>query len=1290
MKPDLLVGIRNGLNALAHDPALDEEVPESITVEYGALHEEGTEYSPYSYPDNDESMYPNRRYKGPRMVVRSTQQDMGEGHPRKKLHYRYENGRIDRWGRGWLGFSSHSVEDRVTQESNFYAYDNTTFLDTLNIYPFVGRRKFAVHVQGNPHPTLGEDQALRSRSSRSYTSRVTQLNTLELLTEREEEHAVTATLAGVTLRELSHAIRRLSYDHNGNVKNITRLQIIDKESWTALYEKTAFHGYLHDEEQWITGRPQLVERYSPRDHPHFAHEQPTITKSIQYDERGVINRVQRNDRVGDHELTTSYSFDSFGNILVVTNSTRLGGQRVEHFFYDDNGQYPIRTRNSIGHTNRYLYSSEGLLQWHENPNQLVTRFEYDAFNRPMKTRFSDGAEVTSWETFWSSNGVARLKLIYSERGGAIAEIFCDRLGRPILEQIERGASEWVFRTTAYDAEGRLATQSQPFLQYQTVADVGQTEITYDFAGRQKSITLPNLEKVKYWYDGREVTIVDPKGYKTVTKKDMMGRVRRVRDAAGTELAYSYAYGRYLSLIRDAEDQRVLYSATYSPRGERLDVTTPAAGTYQFKYNDFGDMTHQVHHSGDERVITYDLLGRPLVMVDADGKTTYTWDTKVNGVGQLGSITSPFLITTSYNYDEKGRLRDEVQEVAGHKYKTTYGYDGFSRFAGYRVNRLAVHGVDESEHTVRYEYDAYGVLNTVRLDGAPVLKVEGYDAAGRAMRLGYGEHMTADYRFDAKTGFLQRQWLSTTSAPIRSISYSYDANGNMKTRTGMIPGEVEFFEYDELNRLVAHAAGKPPVSQDTYRYDRWGNITERAESGSYAYAADNPFAVTEVDQKHYGYDEKGQQTERPGERVTYTAFGLPRTIEVVDPTVPHVLEFTYDGHRKKVEQKGTDGQVTYIKDVYERREREGRILERFTVAAPGLPIGVLEEETDPSGTREVTFNYLLTDGTDSLIAKVNELGSELTSFEYTPFGEARGSPSDTLSFGGHRSIKTKQGKLLDMGGRWYDPELGRFLTPDPILQNPTFSQNLNAYTYVYNNPLTFTDSTGFTTDDGYPKAGPGVQEVEFVEPDVVEGRVSKEVSFEPESVNGKPESSETDGITYDDSGYVDANDVESFEPNTSVPERTLSSYLPLAQTGDESMLWWVRGYDEADDVLSIIFYGGGGLLNSLWTTETAGDTLLTLIPAETLALKLAGKIPLPHLSRILSRASSSRKIASWFEDIARQATRNPESTKLVLGKFLEGGKSYTKVAAHYKASYFKIENLGAGYERVVSRGSLEDK
>ncbi|MCK9453429.1 MAG: hypothetical protein M0Q90_17170 [Bacteroidales bacterium] len=50
-------------------------------------------------------------------------------------------------------------------------------------------------------------------------------------------------------------------------------------------------------------------------------------------------------------------------------------------------------------------------------------------------------------------------------------------------------------------------------------------------------------------------------------------------------------------------------------------------------------------------------------------------------------------------------------------------------------------------------------------------------------------------------------------------------------------------------------------------------------------------------------------------------------------------------------------------------------------------------------------------------------------------------------------------LINMNGRVYDPFLARFLSPDPHVQAPDYSQNYNRYSYAWNNPLKYTDPSG---------------------------------------------------------------------------------------------------------------------------------------------------------------------------------------------------------------------------------------
>ena len=68
---------------------------------------------------------------------------------------------------------------------------------------------------------------------------------------------------------------------------------------------------------------------------------------------------------------------------------------------------------------------------------------------------------------------------------------------------------------------------------------------------------------------------------------------------------------------------------------------------------------------------------------------------------------------------------------------------------------------------------------------------------------------------------------------------------------------------------------------------------------------------------------------------------------------------------------------------------------------------------------------------------------------------------TRGFTGHEMLDPVG--LVHMNGRVYDPELGRFLSADPFVQDITNLQSWNRYAYVLNNPLSYTDPTGFLAD-----------------------------------------------------------------------------------------------------------------------------------------------------------------------------------------------------------------------------------
>jgi RHS repeat-associated protein len=129
----------------------------------------------------------------------------------------------------------------------------------------------------------------------------------------------------------------------------------------------------------------------------------------------------------------------------------------------------------------------------------------------------------------------------------------------------------------------------------------------------------------------------------------------------------------------------------------------------------------------------------------------------------------------------------------------------------------------------------------------------------------------------------------------------------------------------------------------------------------------------------------------------------------------------------------------------------------------------------AATTPVT-KYLLKDHLGSTTVVTSSGGGVLERYSYDAFGKTRNlNGSDTASnvmtmpstrrgFTGHEMLPEIGGGMIHMNGRIYDPNLGRFMTADPQIQFVGFSQSYNRYSYVLNNPLSFTDPSGYGIRD----------------------------------------------------------------------------------------------------------------------------------------------------------------------------------------------------------------------------------
>jgi RHS repeat-associated protein len=108
-------------------------------------------------------------------------------------------------------------------------------------------------------------------------------------------------------------------------------------------------------------------------------------------------------------------------------------------------------------------------------------------------------------------------------------------------------------------------------------------------------------------------------------------------------------------------------------------------------------------------------------------------------------------------------------------------------------------------------------------------------------------------------------------------------------------------------------------------------------------------------------------------------------------------------------------------------------------------------------------YLHGDGLGSIRVITDENGRVVEKLDYDPWGKRREGAKTAAyhtfrgGFSGHEHLDNLG--LIHMGGRVYDPDIGRFISADPFIDGAASSQGYNRYAYVSNNPLRYTDPTG---------------------------------------------------------------------------------------------------------------------------------------------------------------------------------------------------------------------------------------
>jgi len=459
---------------------------------------------------------------------------------------------------------------------------------------------------------------------------------------------------------------------------------------------------------------------------------------------------------------------------------------------------------------------------------------------------------------------------------------------------------------------------------------------------------------------------------------------------------------------------------------------------------------------------YDAMDRVMQVITPDGNANV--DTTYFPDGQVRSITATnpggYAVVSSYLYNKRGLLTSEKQTNGNTVYSLDYGYT---------VNGHLASQTYPDKQVVTYNPDALGRPTSVVSGATTYASSIAYYPNGAMSSFNYGSGVTHTMTQNVRQLPSRSQDIKASAGlVVLDDSYSYDANGNVTdivdAAQAGAASQTRGMAYDGLDRLTA-ALG--PWGTGTYAYDALDNLRV-ADQGSrqYRYSYDSNWRLNLIKNAAgatvhtFGYDAQGNQTSKSAQtRLFDSANRLSQ--------VTGAQTYRYDGLGRRVQTTDADNKTTFWlysqggQVMYSSEGRRSRNL--AYIYLNGSQIATRAVAWAPSNTIAVRYEY--TDALGSPVAESNASGAaaSITRVSYASWGEA--TPSvDGAGYTGH--VMDAGPGLTYMQQRYYDPQIGRFLSSDPA------ESEFNRYNYASNNPHRFTDPDGRVAGGAHLCDSPG--------------------------------------------------------------------------------------------------------------------------------------------------------------------------------------------------------------------------
>ncbi|MBZ4417857.1 RHS repeat-associated core domain-containing protein [Myxococcus sp. RHSTA-1-4] len=802
---------------------------------------------------------------------------------------------------------------------------------------------------------------------------------------------------------------------------------------------------------------------------------PEYTQSTVYDD--VARTRTQYDRRGTAQ---TQELDGLGRVERTVRSDGEDTQTSEAQ-YDGSG-HATRETDANGHVTESVYDGAGRLLEQTRgvgtAEAARTTSKYDAVGNVLEVK---GARVT---------GVA-----YDVRHTY------DDLNRAVRSEDAVGN----VTTRAFDASGNKECEKRP-LGGATLGHGAAAGLDVE-AVRAHACEGNFVTRYAYDEEGRLLSVTDALGGVHSFVYDVQRNLVAKQDANGNLTTYAHD-----ALNRRTDEHQHLDAHTRLTPQQRGSVPgAEGANTLTWKtgYDEEGNVARREDAEGQVTLQEYGLLNRleartyllhkqPRELPSVEGEE-YGYD----GNGNVTSVvetkqaaTGTVVETTVRTYDGVDRLKEEVRYDGK---RVGYGYDA-------KGNRTRVE--DGDGVATEYTHDALDRVRTATMgeavttyaywpDGLPkgttypngLEERRCYDAAGRLEVL-----VTAKGAVSDTCG---------TSAPVVTrYAYGYDANGNRVSQTeqrtspatqALGTAESTSYGYDGLDRLVG--VKYPEGTAMLYRLDGVGNrLGERRAPASAVVAltaaaffalapadaladvttlfdrADRTLSQTDTKDASrnatYNWDNNGNLVSRQKGGVTRElGWDIRNTLTSVYEGGVEVGRYDYDANLQRTKRRTATEDVEYVlDDAFVLQEADGSQSNHPTRRRYHYGQGPLAVSEVASTT---TTSFLGTDALGSVTdATASSTGDVVAARQYDAWGNHRGGTAPgagdfKLGFTGHQ-YDTETG-LTYARARYYDSELGRFISRDSYEGTLDDAPSLHRYVYARVNPLLYVDLDGYDPD-----------------------------------------------------------------------------------------------------------------------------------------------------------------------------------------------------------------------------------